>query len=124
VLGKPYLEFDVDRQEAARYGMTTAMVNQVVAAGLGGVDVTTTVEGRERYPIQVRFQRNVREQIDQLGEVPVVTPAGAVVPLKRLASISSTWGPGMIRSEDARLVAHVIFSPSGAAGALERSTPS
>ena len=119
VLGKPYLEFDVDRQEAARYGMTTAMVNQVVAAGLGGVDVTTTVEGRERYPIQVRYQRNVREQIDQLGEVPVVTPAGAVVPLKRLAIISSTWGPGMIRSEDARLVAHVLFSPSGAAGPLE-----
>ncbi len=119
VLGKPYLEFEVDRQEAARYGMTTAMVNQVVAAGLGGLDVTTTVEGRERYPIQVRYQRHVREQIDQLGEVPVVTPAGAVVPLKRLAQISSTWGPGMIRSEDARLVAHVIFSPSGGAGALE-----
>jgi copper/silver efflux system protein len=119
VLGKPYLEFDVDRQEAARYGMTTAMVNQVVAAGLGGVDVTTTVEGRERYPIQVRYQRNVREQIDRLGEVPVVTPVGAVVPLKRLATISSSWGPGMIRSEDARLVAHVLFSPSGAAGPLQ-----
>lgn len=119
VVGKPYLEFEVDRQEAARYGMTTAMVNQVVAAGLGGLDVTTTVEGRERYPIQVRYQRSVREHIDQLGEVPVVTPVGAVVPLQRLAHISSTWGPGMIRSEDARLVAHVIFSPSGVVGALE-----
>ena len=119
VLGKPYLEFQVDREEAARYGMTTAMVNQVVSAGLGGVDVTTTVEGRERYPIQVRYQRSVREPIDQLGDVAVVTPVGEVVPLKRLADISSTWGPGMIRSEDARLVAHVIFSPSGAAGALE-----
>jgi len=119
VLGKPYLEFEVDREEAARYGMTTAMVNEVVSAGLGGVDVTTTVEGRERYPIQVRYQRNVREHVDQLGEISVVTPVGDVVPLQRLARISSTWGPGMIRSEDARLVAHVLFSPSGAAGALE-----
>jgi copper/silver efflux system protein len=119
VLGKPYLEFDVEREAAARYGMSTAMVNEVVSAGLGGVDVTTTVEGRERYPIQVRYQRNVREHAERLGEVPVVTPVGDVVPLQRLASISSTWGPGMIRSEDARLVAHVLFSPSGAAGALE-----
>ena len=53
VLGKPYYEFEVDREAAARYGMTTMMVNQVVSAGLGGVDVTTTFEGRERYPIQV-----------------------------------------------------------------------
>ena len=53
VMGKPYYEFEVDREEAARYGMTTMMVNQIVSAGLGGIDVTTTVEGRERYPIQV-----------------------------------------------------------------------
>ncbi len=119
VLGKPYLEFEVDREEAARYGMTTMMVNEIVSAGLGGVDVTTTVEGRERYPIQVRYQRNVREQIEELRNVPVVAPTGDVVPLERLAHLSTTWGPGMIRSEDARLVAHVIFAPSGAAGDLE-----
>ncbi len=119
VMGKPYFEFEVDREEASRYGMNTMMVNQIVSAGLGGLDVTTTVEGRERYPIQIRFQRDVRERIDELRRVPVVTHAGDVVPLERLARVATTWGPGAINSEDARLVAHVAFSPSGAAGDLE-----
>ena len=119
VMGKPYYEFDVDREEAARYGMTTMMVNQIVAAGLGGLDATTTVEGRERYPIQIRFPRDVRERIDELNQIPVVTHAGEIVPLQRLAEVSTTWGPGAINSEDSRLVAHVMFSPSGAAGDLE-----
>ncbi len=119
VMGKPYVEFEVDRQESARYGMTTMMVNQLVSAGLGGVDVTTTVEGRERYPIQIRFSREVREKIQELHQVPVVTETGDVVSLGRLASMTTTWGPGMINSEDSRLVAHVMFSPSGLAGDLE-----
>jgi Cu(I)/Ag(I) efflux system membrane protein CusA/SilA len=119
VMGKPYYEFEVDREEAARYGMTTMMVNQIVSAGLGGVDVTTTVEGRERYPIQIRYERNIRERLDELGEVAVVTHNGEVVPLKRLAQVTTTWGPGAINSEDARLVAHVAFSPAGNQGDLE-----
>jgi len=119
VMGKPYYEFEVDREQSARYGMTTMMVNQVVAAGFGGIDVTHTVEGRERYPIQVRFARDVRERIDELPRVPVVTHTGDVVPLERLAGVSTTWGPGAINSEDARLVAHVSFSPRGGAGDLE-----
>ncbi len=119
VMGKPYYEFDVDREEAARYGMTTMMVNQLVSAGLGGMDVTTTVEGRERYPIQIRFSRDVRDRIGRLHQVAVVTQSEEVVPLERLATVSTTWGPGMINSEDSRLVAHVMFSPSGAAGDLE-----
>lgn len=84
--------------------MTTMMVNQVVAAGLGGVDVTATVEGRERYPIQVRFERSVRERTDELGKVSIVTHSGEVVPLERLAQMTTTWGPGAINSENARLV--------------------
>ncbi|MFV1968840.1 MAG: efflux RND transporter permease subunit, partial [Pirellulaceae bacterium] len=119
VMGKPYFEFEVDREEAARYGMTTMMVNEIVSAGLGGFDVTTTIEGRERYPIQIRYQRDIRERMDELPRVPVVTPTGDVVPLERLAEVTTTWGPGAINSEDARLVAHVAFSPSGAAGDLE-----
>jgi Cu(I)/Ag(I) efflux system membrane protein CusA/SilA len=118
-MGKPYYEFEVDREEAARYGMTTMTVNQIVSAGLGGVDVTTTIEGRERYPIQIRYQRDVRERIDELRRVPVVTATAEVVPLERLAQVATTWGPGAINSEDARLVAHVAFSPSGGAGDLE-----
>ena len=119
VMGKPYFEFEVNRKEASRFGMTTMMVNEIVSAGLGGLDVTETVEGRERYPIQVRFDRSVREKIDELTQIPVVTHTGDVVPLKQLADVSTTWGPGAINSEDARLVAHVSFSPSGAAGDLE-----
>ena len=119
VLGKPYFEFEVDRDESARYGMTTEMVNEIIGAGLGGVNVTNTVEGRERYPVQVRFRRDIREQVDLLGKVPVVTPSGDIVPLERLASISTSWGPGMINSEDSRLVAHVMFSPTGVQGDIE-----
>jgi Cu(I)/Ag(I) efflux system membrane protein CusA/SilA len=119
VMGKPYYEFEVDRDEAARYAMSAMMVNQIVSAGLGGVDVTTTVQGRERYPIQVRYIRDVRERLDELHKAPVVTHTGDVVPLGRLANVTTTWGPMAVNSEDSRLVAHVMFSPSGAAGDLE-----
>ncbi len=119
VLGKPYVEFEVDRKTAARFGMSTMMVNQIVEAALGGMNVTYTVEGRERYPIQIRYQRDVREQIDNLKRLPVVTQTGEVVPLEMLAKMDKTWGPGQMNSEDARLVAHVSFSPSGVTGDLE-----
>jgi Cu(I)/Ag(I) efflux system membrane protein CusA/SilA len=77
------------------------------------------VEGRERYPIRIRYQRDLRERIDDLPRLPVVTETGEVVPLQSLARMKTTWGPGMISSEDARLVAHVTFAPSGMAGDLE-----
>ncbi|QDU36032.1 Cation efflux system protein CusA [Maioricimonas rarisocia] len=119
VLGKPYVEFQVNRETAARYGMSTMMVNQIIEAAVGGVNVTRTVEGRERYPIRVRYERSQRERIDELDRLPVVTPSGEVVPLDLLADMETTWGPGVINSEDARLVAHISFSPSGVAGDLE-----
>jgi len=119
VLGKPYVEFEVDRDTAARYGMSTAMVNQVIESALGGANVTRTVEGRERYPIRVRYERSLRESLDELDRLPVVTHSGEVVPLSMLAKMTTTWGPGVINSEDARLVAHVSFSPSGMTGDLE-----
>jgi Cu(I)/Ag(I) efflux system membrane protein CusA/SilA len=119
VLGAPYVEFEVDRQTAARFGMTTMAVNQVIETALGGMNLTQTVEGRERYPIRVRYQRDLRERIDDLARLPVVTESGEVVPLEVLAKMETTWGPGMISSEDARLVAHIAFAPSGMAGDLE-----
>lgn len=119
VLGKPYIEFDVDRDAAARFGMSTMTVNQVIETALGGMNLTRTIEGRERYPIRIRYQRDLRERMDQLPRLPVVTPSGEVVPLEMLAKVHTTWGPGVINSEDARLVAHVSFSPSGVAGDLE-----
>ena len=118
VLGKPYLEFDVDRDEAARYGMTVREVNRVIETALGGATLETTVEGRERYPIRVRYQRSWLEDIGELEELPVVTPAGETVPLKRLAKMNTRWGPGEISSEDARLVAHVMFAPAEGSGDL------
>ena len=119
VLGKPYIEFKVNREMAARFGMSTMMVNQVIETAVGGMNLTKTVEGRERYPIRVRYQRNIRERVDDLARLPVVTHSGEVVPLKMLADMSTTWGPGVINSEDARLVAHVSFAPSGTSGDLE-----
>jgi Cu(I)/Ag(I) efflux system membrane protein CusA/SilA len=119
VLGMPYVEFDVDRETAARYGMTTMAVNQVIETAVGGMNLTQTVEGRERYPIRIRYQRDLRERIDELPALPVVTETGEVVTLKTLAKMKTTWGPGMISSEDARLVAHIAFAPSGIAGDLE-----
>lgn len=119
VLGKPYVEFEVNRDTAARYGMSTAMVNQIIETALGGANITQTVEGRERYPIRVRYERNLRERLDDLDRLPVVTHSSEVVPLSMLATMKTTWGPGGINSEDARLVAHVSFSPSGRVGDLE-----
>ncbi|MBT5126616.1 MAG: efflux RND transporter permease subunit [Planctomycetaceae bacterium] len=119
VLGKPYVEFDVNRDTAARFGMSTMMVNQVISAALGGTTITQTVEGRERYAIRVRYQRNLREQMDEYSRLPVVTKSGETVPLANLATMQTTWGPGGISSEDARLVAHVSFSPTGVLGDVE-----
>jgi Cu(I)/Ag(I) efflux system membrane protein CusA/SilA len=119
VLGMPYVEFEVDREAAARFGMTTMSINQIIETAVGGMNLTQTVEGRERYPIRVRYQRDLRERIDDLPRLPIVTETGEVVPLEVLANMTTTWGPGMISSEDARLVAHVAFAPSGMAGDLE-----
>jgi Cu(I)/Ag(I) efflux system membrane protein CusA/SilA len=94
-------------------------VNQIIETALGGMNLTQTVEGRERYPIRIRYQRDLREYIDELSRLPVVTESGEVVPLETLAKMKTTWGPGMISSEDARLVAHVAFAPSGMTGDLE-----
>lgn len=119
VLGKPYVEFNVDREIAARFGMSVRMVNMIIETALGGMNLETTVEGRERYPIRIRYQREWREYLDELEQMPIVTQTGEVVPLRQLASMTTVWGPGSINSEDARLVAHVSFAPSGVTGDLE-----
>ncbi|MEX0611708.1 MAG: efflux RND transporter permease subunit, partial [Pirellulales bacterium] len=119
VLGQPYVEFEVDREAAARYSMSVASVNEVIEAALGGMNITRTVQGRERYPVQVRYERSLRDEIDRLEHLPVVTPAGESIPLSTLANMTTTWGPPEINSENARLVAYVMFSPSGLMGALE-----
>ena len=119
VLGKPYVEFEVDRVESARYGMTVRAVNEIIESALGGKKATTTFEGRERYAVQIRYQRDYRDDINELANIPVVTNTGQVVPLGRLAKVKTTWGPAMVNSEDARLVAHVAFAPKKDFGSIE-----
>ena len=119
VLGKLYIEFTVDRHESARYGMTVLDVNEVIEVALGGKTASTTVEGRQRTSIQVRYQRNYREDIDQLKKIPVVTNTGEVVPLGRLADMTMSWGPAVVNSEDAQLACLVNFSLTENADPLE-----
>jgi Cu(I)/Ag(I) efflux system membrane protein CusA/SilA len=109
VVGKPYLEIDVDREEAARYGVSIADVQSVIEIALGGRRVTSTVEGRERYPVRVRYLRELRDSIEDMGAVLVPTPSGAQVPLTQLAEIRSTRGPQAIKTEDTFLTSYVIF---------------
>ncbi|MEC8556291.1 MAG: efflux RND transporter permease subunit [Planctomycetota bacterium] len=119
VLGKPYVEFTVDRESSARYGMSTERVNQVIETALGGMNLIQTFEGRERYPVRLRYIRDTRQHIDQLNRLPVVTSDSAVVPLEELAKLETSWGPAAINSENARLVAHVAFSTKENLGVLE-----
>ncbi|HEX3597003.1 MAG TPA: CusA/CzcA family heavy metal efflux RND transporter, partial [Polyangiaceae bacterium] len=103
-----YIDFDVKREEAARHGLTVADVNLVVAQAIGGENVSETVEGRERYPISVRYAREFRDDPDMLGRVLIATPDGAQVPLSQVTTIESVLGPPMIRSEGGKLVGFVF----------------
>lgn len=109
VVGKPYLEIDIDRAEAARYGVSLADVQAVIEVALGGKRVTATVEGRERYPVRVRYLRELRDNLDSMVQVLVPTPSGAQVPLGQLASVRYARGPQMIRTEDTFLTSYVLF---------------
>jgi len=94
-----YLDIDVDRDAIARQGLRVRDVSEVVESALGGMNVAQTVEGRERYPIAVRYARDYREDLDALKRILVMTPAGAQVPLDQLATIHFAMGPDMVRSE-------------------------
>ena len=109
VIGKPYLEIDIDRDAIARYGLTVREVQDVIEVAIGGRQLTTTVEGRERYPVRVRYQRERRDEIEQLGTILVPTRGGVQVPLGQLAEVRYTPGPQNIKSEDTFLVAYVLF---------------
>lgn len=119
VMGKPYAEFTVDRLSAARYGMTVEQINDAIETTIGGKLVGTTFEGRQRFAIRVRYYRELRDQLEGLEQIPIVTARGETIPLGVLAKVQTTWGPAVISSEDGRLVAHVAFAPSGEVGDLE-----
>jgi Cu(I)/Ag(I) efflux system membrane protein CusA/SilA len=103
VQGKPYLEIEVDRTAMARFGLRAQDVLDVIETGLGGKNLTTTIEGRQRFPIQVRLQRDERDDLERLGDVIVATPSGKYVPLGQVAKVRRQTGPSEIASENGRL---------------------
>jgi Cu(I)/Ag(I) efflux system membrane protein CusA/SilA len=117
--GGYYLDIEVDRDAAARYGLTTGDVQDVIQSAIGGMNVTTTVEGIERYPLNVRYARELRDDIPALEQVLVSTPGGAQVPLGQLLAekdgkrIRVSPGPPMIRSENAQRTAWVFVDIAG-----------
>jgi Cu(I)/Ag(I) efflux system membrane protein CusA/SilA len=108
-----YLDFDVHRDVIGRYGLTVADVHEVIQSAVGGADVTTTIEGRERYPVNVRYGRSYRSDLWRLKRVLVETPLGAQVPLEQLTELRITSGPASIKSEAAQLVGYVYVDFAG-----------
>ena len=98
-----YIEIIPKRLEAARLGLNIDDINQVVSAAVGGINITETVEGLERYPVNVRFPREQRDDVEKLRELPLVTPRGAQIPLSQVADIKVVDGPPLLKSENARL---------------------
>jgi len=103
-----YFDVDIDRAAAARYGVRVADVNEVIRSAIGGMRVTETVEGRERYPVSVQYGRDFRDDPEQVGRALVATRGGAQVPLRQVATLHHRLGPPMIRSEGGRLVGYVF----------------
>jgi len=111
--GGYFLDFDLKRDELARYGLTVDDAQNVLMSAVGGEKVTTTVEGRERYPVNVRYLRDYRSDVGTLQRVLLSTPSGAQVPLAQVADLRMLSGPGMIRDENGRLSGYVYVDVSG-----------
>ncbi|WP_010419183.1 efflux RND transporter permease subunit [Anaerophaga thermohalophila] len=109
VIGKPYLHLNINRNEIARYGLTIDDVQQTIETAIGGMKITNTVEGRERFPVRVRYPRELREDPESLGKILMATPTGAQVPLSQILDIEYVRGPQMIKSEDTFLTSYVLF---------------
>lgn len=109
IVGKPYLEIEIDREAIARYGIKIQMVQDVIEVAIGGKPLTQTVEGRERYPVRVRYMRELRDSFEEIENILIAAPDGTQIPLKELAQIDYVRGPQVIKSEDTFLVGYVIF---------------
>ncbi len=107
-----YVNVVVDRDVAARYGLTVDDVQLAISSGIGGENVATTIQGRERYPINVRYLQDYRNDLDALKAVLIMTPSGAQIPLGEVATVKLSSGPSMIRDEDARLTGYVYIDLS------------
>lgn len=109
IVGMPYLEIDIDREAIARFGISVQQVQDVIEVAIGGRPITTTVEGRERYPVRVRYLRELRDDLEALYRILVPAADGAQIPLGQLATVEYVRGPQMIKSEDTFLVGYVLF---------------
>nr|WP_299485039.1 efflux RND transporter permease subunit [uncultured Allomuricauda sp.] len=109
IVGKPYLLIDIDREKLARYGVTVEDVQKVISIAVGGMPLTQTVEGRERYAVRVRYPRELRNNPDDLKSIYVPVSKGSPVPLDELVNIRYEQGPQVIKSEDTFLVGYVLF---------------
>jgi len=109
IVGKPYLEIVINRDAIARYGIMLSRVQEVIEVAIGGKAITTTVEGRERYAVRVRYLRELRDTVEGLEKILVASPKGEQVPLTQLSDIRYVRGPQMIKSEDTFLTGYVLF---------------
>lgn len=109
VVGKPYLELELKREALARYGLTVQDLQTVIGSAIGGMQLTTTVEGRERFPVRLRYAREFRDNPEELQKILIPTKSGMQIPLGDLVDLSYTRGPQMIKSENTFLVGYVIF---------------
>ena len=113
VVGGNYLDFQIDREAVARYGLTVGDVQDIIKAAIGGMNVTETVEGLERYPVNIRYQRDYRDDLQSLGRVLVPIAGGKHIPLSQVAEIKIRKGPPGIKSENARRTAWVYVDLRG-----------
>ncbi len=111
--GGRYVDVDIDRLEAARYGLNIADVQQIVSGAIGGANVARSVEGLARYPINVRYPREIRDSVDELRNLPVLTPSGQQITLGTVATVSVTSGPPMLKSEQGRPTSYVYIDVRG-----------
>ncbi|OJW51141.1 MAG: cation transporter [Alphaproteobacteria bacterium 41-28] len=108
-----YVQIDINRLEAARYGLNIEDIQDIVETAVGGMNISQTVEGRERYPINLRYPRDIRDSLEKLKALPLMTQSGATIPLNEVARVYITEGPDMIRSENARLNGWVFVDIAG-----------
>ena len=113
ITGKPYLEIIPNREEIARYNLSIKEIMEVIEMAIGGENLTTTIEGRERYSVRVRFSRELRDSPEKIKRILVPTPSGSQVPLGQLSDIKLTEGPAMINSENGLLRAYVLMNVRG-----------
>ena len=109
IVGKPYLHLNIDREKISRYGLNVDDVQRTIETAIGGMQITSTVEGRERFPVRVRYPRELRDDPESLGKILMPTPTGAQIPLEQIIDFEYVRGPQAIKSEETFLVGYVLF---------------